>query len=71
MTKNDKMIAAFLVSVGIFSAAQAMQYVRNLSVEEKAQIGLTAKNSADRIVVCESPDAFGSGSGNGNNKISA
>lgn len=67
MTKKDKMIAAFLVSVGIFSAAQAMQYVSNLSADEKTRIGMTVKSSADRIVICSGSDSLGS-AGNGNNK---
>lgn len=67
MTNKDKMIAAFLVSVGIFSAAQAMQYVGSLSAEEKNKIAMTAKDSADRVILCDSTDTFSSGS-NGNNK---
>lgn len=67
MTNKDKVIAAFLVSVGIFSAAQAMQYVRSLSADEKTRIGMTVKNTADRLVVCSGADTLGS-AGNGNNK---
>lgn len=70
MTNKDKVIAAFLVSVGIFSATQAMQYVRTLSAEEKDRIAMTAKNSADRIVICSGTDTFGS-AGNGNSKSGA
>lgn len=67
MTKKDKTIVAFLVSVGIFSAAQAMQYVLNLSADEKNKIGMTVRNSADRIVICSGTDSLGS-AGNGNDK---
>ena len=67
MTKKDKIVAAFLVSVGIFSAAQAMQYVCALSAKEKNKIGMTAKNINDRIVICSGADTLGS-AGNGNNK---
>jgi len=63
MTKKDKLIAGFLVSLGIFSATQAMQYVRTLSSVEKNKIGMTAKNSADRLLTCDSPLAFGTNGG--------
>jgi len=38
MTKTDKIIAAFLVSMGLFSVAQATQYVGALSDNEKATL---------------------------------
>ncbi len=45
MKINDKVIAAFLVSVGAFSAAQAIQYVSKLNNTEKNVIVSAAKNS--------------------------
>lgn len=38
MTNKEKMIAAFLVSVGVFSAAQAAKYVNTLSDAEKTSL---------------------------------
>lgn len=61
MTNRDKIIAAFLVSVGIFSATQAMQYVRMLSTGEKMKLFSVAKISDAGVLVCASPifDAAG------------
>jgi len=62
MTNKDKVIAAFLVSVGVFSATQAMQYVGTLSTKEKSKISMTANKSSDRIITCSGVEAFASGS---------
>jgi len=35
MKNSDKIIAAFLVSMGLFSIGQANQYVKTLSAQEK------------------------------------
>ena len=51
MKTKDKAVVAFLVSMGIFSTVQAMQYVRTLSVGEKNKIAVTVKNSSHRIVI--------------------
>lgn len=55
MTNKDKIIAAFLVSVGIFSAAQAMQYIQTLSTGEKTKLFSVAKVSDTGVLVCETP----------------
>ncbi len=55
MKNKDKAIAAFLVSVGIFSVAQAIQYLGTLSVNEKTALFSVAKDSNNNILVCESP----------------
>jgi len=36
MAKKDKVLVAFLVSMGMFSSAQAAQYVNNLSAKDKS-----------------------------------
>lgn len=61
MKTKDKAVVAFLVSMGIFSTVQAMQYVRTLSVGEKNKIAVTVKNSSHRIVICSGVDTFNSG----------
>lgn len=43
MKMNDKVIIAFLVSMGLFSTAQASQYVASLSVKDK--VILTSVNN--------------------------
>ncbi len=55
MTNKDKVIAAFLVSVGIFSATQAVQYIQTLSIGERAKLFSVAKISDTGVLVCESP----------------
>ncbi len=61
MMNKDKVIAAFLVSVGIFSTVQAWQYVQTLSTGEKTKLFSVAKVSDTGVLVCESPifDAAG------------
>ncbi len=53
MKNRDKIIAAFLVSVGFFSAVQAAQYVGTLSAKDKAALGSVAKASSGSVSVCE------------------
>jgi len=53
MTNKDKVIAAFLVSVGIFSSAQAVRYVKTLETNEKNSMISVAKLSNSGIVLCE------------------
>lgn len=53
MTNKDKVIAAFLVSVGIFSATQAMQYVRTLSVKDKGALVSVVKASSGNVLLCD------------------
>lgn len=52
MTNKDKIIAAFLVSIGVFSATQAAQYVRTLSVKEKKILIPAASVSTENIFLC-------------------
>lgn len=55
MKNNDKILIAFLVSVGLFSFCQAKQYVSNLSnIEKKALIPAT-KVSLDKALVSTDP----------------
>lgn len=60
MNKNDKIIVAFLVSLGIFTATQAVQYIATLSTKEKGQIAATAKKSDGRVILCSGVDSFNS-----------
>ncbi len=46
MTTKDKIIAAFLVSVGLFSAIQAVQYVRTLPAKQKNSLMQVIQNPA-------------------------
>lgn len=52
MKANDKIIAAFLVSVGLFSTVQAKQYVSTLSADEKNAILPVANAQNDRLQLC-------------------
>ncbi len=52
MTNKDKIIAAFLVSVGVFSAVQAAQYVSVLSAEKKNALVSVAQSSDGKILLC-------------------
>lgn len=52
MTNKDKIIAAFLVSVGIFSASQAAQYVGTLSNGNKKALMTIAKKADGKILLC-------------------
>lgn len=53
MTKKDKAIIAFMVSVGLFSASQAKQYVKQLNTKEKNKIFSVARLNDKNIVLCE------------------
>ena len=53
MKTNDKIIVAFLVSVGVLSASQAGQYVSSLSTKGKNTIFSVAKNANSKnILLC-------------------
>lgn len=52
MKINDKIIAAFLVSAGVFSTAQATQYTKSLSFEQKKDLASVAKVSKGNIKLC-------------------
>lgn len=47
MKITDKVIAAFLVSAGLFSSAHAMQYVGAMSVKEKKALVSVALQATD------------------------
>ncbi len=53
MTNKEKVIAAFLVSVGVFSSMQAVQYVRSLSQKEKNVLAVVANGPSNNIVLCQ------------------
>ena len=54
MAKNDKLIVAFLVSMGLFSTGQATQYIDNLNVKEKKELVSVSKLNSDNVSLCES-----------------
>jgi len=67
MTNKDKMITAFLVSVGVFSAVQAMQYVGTLSSKDKRALSYVANGSKANVLLCDSvTNLSGTENGNGN-----
>ncbi len=49
MTNKDKIIAAFLVSAGLFSVYNAMHYVKALSDTQKTELSLLASNDLQEI----------------------
>lgn len=46
MTNKDKVLAAFLVSMGLFSLTQAVHYVKNLPDEQKNALMPAVNDSA-------------------------
>ena len=56
MKMNDKVIIAFLVSMGLFSAGQTTQYVETLSKKEKVSLVMLNKNSDNITVADRSPE---------------
>lgn len=54
MTNKDKMIAAFLVSIGMFSAAAATKYVGALSDDQKNAIVPAVTLEKNVIIVADS-----------------
>lgn len=49
MKAKEKALAAFLVSVGIYSAAQAVQYVATLTAKEKKSLFFSTQHSDDQV----------------------
>lgn len=47
MTNKDKVVAAFLVSLGLFSIVQAAQYVSSLSAQDKSALQYVAEAGSD------------------------
>lgn len=60
MSGKDKIIVSFFVSVGLFSAAQAVQYVSTLSSKQKTKIAVTAKKAKNNILLCSGSSSFNS-----------
>lgn len=54
MSSKDKGIVSLLVSVGVFSPAQAVNYVGTLSAKEKEALLTVSGISTKRIVYCDS-----------------
>ncbi len=67
MTNKDKVIIAFLASIGVFSAAQASQYVLTLSSKDKQALSIIAKAPKSNVLLCNSVTDL-SGTENGNKK---
>lgn len=61
MTNKEKVIAAFLVSVGMFSAAQASRYVNTLSDGEKTSLYSVSASAGvvSAVEGCGTPVACG------------
>lgn len=53
MTNKDKVIAAFLVSAGLFSLSNATQYVKNLSLDQREGFCLLASADTGAVEVSE------------------
>ena len=53
MKNSDKIIVAFLVSVGVFSTIQAKQYVGSISLKDKKVVLSVAKAATGKqILLC-------------------
>jgi len=53
MTKKDKIIAAFLVSIGMFSATVAVKYVSALSDNQKNGLMSSVKSTDGIILIAD------------------
>lgn len=58
MTNKDKVIAAFLISAGLFSAAQAVKYIETLSTKDKKTLVSVAVDNSGRIIVANGAEIF-------------
>ena len=54
MTNKDKVIAAFLVSMGLFQVASARQYVQSLTGKEKTTMLMVVSNSSSNVCSTDS-----------------
>ncbi|MHB9138692.1 MAG: hypothetical protein ACYC4Q_04725 [Victivallaceae bacterium] len=61
MKNNDKVLVAFLVAAGFFSALQAKQYVQSLTAKDKKIIVSISKSSPNIQLVSGSADQFAIG----------
>ncbi|HAH31596.1 MAG TPA: hypothetical protein DCL44_04715 [Elusimicrobia bacterium] len=55
MKINDKVIAAFLVSIGLFPMSSAIQYVQKLSTGQKTAFYILRANHSDGNIQCSDP----------------
>lgn len=58
MTNKDKVIAAFLISAGLFSSAQAMKYVGMLSAKDKKALLPVAADKSIQLLVASGAEIF-------------
>lgn len=58
MTNKDKVIAAFLVSLGLFSVTSAMRYVGTLSEKEKAALLEVSSNKTNSVYLCSGTEEY-------------
>jgi len=59
MTDNDKIIAAFLVSVGLFTVNCANQYIKSLTTSDKTQLLTVAVGNTGNIALCDASPEVG------------
>lgn len=52
MTNKEKIVVAFLVSAGVFSASQAAQYVSTLSNVNKKALATVARKADGKMLLC-------------------
>lgn len=52
MKINDKVIVAFMVSVGMFSAVNAARYVGSMSVKQRKSIAVVINRGAMDNLLC-------------------
>lgn len=64
MKINDKVLAAFLVSMGLFSTVQAQQYVNTLSENEKVVLLAAADDGGEAVPVDNNAVSGGGSMGN-------
>lgn len=57
MTNKDTIIAAFLVSLGVFSSGVATQYVSSLTPDQKVVL-LQASNAGDQTVLVDNTNTL-------------
>ncbi len=58
MTNKEKVIAAFFVSLGLFSVAQAGKYVGMISEEEKNSLFVVANGEHSNVLLCDGVHDF-------------
>lgn len=58
MTNKDKVITAFLISAGLFSAAQAVRYVETLSARDKKTLSSVVSDKSNQIIVANGAEIF-------------